>query len=228
MLEIDYSEVKNVSPFNKTELSFILSDNSSAKKEINTNDVTTFSIEVPRGMTNISCASGIKNSVTGNGRILNKAGFQADSLFLFNKTVFVGKLRQREKIILSKQFSTIEIQIKNSEKEVPSEILLRSNSLGIENVGLTPINGICATKMEKVSNHIFRGRVLRQVDNRLSVIVRKGESENEYQLENLLDKCGMDWEKENLDDITVVIGSSDSDMKVRLTDWEENIINEII
>lgn len=177
---------------------------------------------VNQGIIKIYSIKGLKLSEVVGDKILINKGEQADSIFTYSNTIVAKGEFAKDSLKLFKNFSTIEIQLIATEKKEISSIIIESNCAGISLSEQSPIAGKFIFSPKEIIPGILRCRVPRQGNSNLVIKVSYDKNRKKIiELDKILSSMGFNWQKPDLDDITLTLNVCTMKMGVNIKDWKE-------
>ena len=179
--------------------------------------------EVDKGRVGISALIGLEQNELKNGCVVIKEGWGCDRIYTSLSSVMAEGERCEASLLPHKQHSVIDLQF-SPETDFGAagalKVTVESNVSGFDIENESPLPGIFRVEAAKVGERHFRVVLPRQIDNSCKMTVIQGAKATELALGEYLERSGMDWKKDNLDDAGVYIGESEAEVEVEIIEWE--------
>jgi hypothetical protein len=180
---------------------------------------------VSKGFVNLTAATGLNRGKVSKDRVTYSPGNPSDSIFAYHSRIDATGETASDTIILTKQFSVMDIQMRGWTKGYG--IMVRGNSCGFRFDGFSPVEGEFRNEPEMISAGIFRTLIPRQKDRSLCMdVLYNGKTLKTFPVGVALSKA-VDWEKPNLDDISVVIDYAMASIRIKVIGWETGLETEV-
>ncbi|MCQ2146085.1 MAG: hypothetical protein MJZ16_01060 [Bacteroidales bacterium] len=208
------------------------SGNSTFERTINISEEDSVIKErVTKGKVHLCAYSGIADMVSNKASLLIPTGEQCDPVYMTSYDILCEGESKVDTIKLHKQYADVTVKFTDSvDQEFPYSICVKGKISGIDIYSLDPTIGDFEFKPQPEGGfgREFRFRVPRQIDDSLCI-----EIWNSLSLLSTLDigkeieKNGFDWDKKNLDDVSIDIDYSHSEMHLQIFDWEKSFDKDV-
>lgn len=195
-------------------------------------DSTSIKQSVSKGEVHICAYSGIAEMVPFNDVLTILTGKESDRILMSTYDILCKGESAVDTLRLHKQYAEITVRFTDSVDEVfPYEILAKGSISGIDIVSLAPTYGQFEFKptAEGEFGREFRFRVPRQKGNSLTLEIWQGDRFlSTINLGEEINKNGFNWNKEDLDDISIEMNYSHSEMNIQIIDWQDSISSDMV
>lgn len=178
--------------------------------------------DIQRGFWTATAYAGIQDSELVDGVVHISPGCQSDRLFAFAERVDATGEEALVRVVPHKQYACLTIDL--SSYGTPGEtfgIELVGNVSGLNLRDLSPLEGEFDVNVEYQDDGIYEVLIPRQMDASLQLLFRSGdEIVDTAAIGEYIVRAGYDWTAEDLEDITVKISYSRTDVVVKVEDWD--------
>ena len=185
-------------------------------------------ISVPRTDLSVAVYAGDNNAInyTLSGLTI-PYGDECYSVFMDNDRIFMDKEVYHKNITLYKNYSHLNINLIHQGRAYPFDIEIRGSISGYDMFG-KPNNGkfSYATKIDE--NGKADVKIPRQIDGSLELIILdKKEQLRKFAIGEYIIESGFDWKKLDLEDITIDINYTLTEIKLIIANWEKSFSLDI-
>lgn len=186
---------------------------------------------VRKGMLFLSACTGMDESFPEGRQMRIPPGSQADSLYAWFEEVDATGDLAYAKVSFRKQFATVFLDIRKPADVVRScRFDVEGNSCGFDLLDFSPVTGpFRFSAVPRDGEEIVTFRVPRQGDTGLTVTIRpEGAPAARFPLGEYIDRLGYNWKTEELQDIYVAVDLVRGQVDVRVADWEDGTVFQLI
>lgn len=186
---------------------------------------------VSKGKVHLCAYTGIADMVSNKVSLTIPTGGQCDSVYMSSYDISCKGESEIDTVRLYKQYAEVTVRFTDSvDEQFPFSIRAKGKISGIDTYSLDPVIGefVFQPQPEGEFGREFRFRVPRQIDKSLCIEIWDSRSLlSTLDIGEEIDKNGFDWNKENLDDVSIDIDYAHSEMHLRIIDWEESIDKDV-
>lgn len=178
--------------------------------------------DIRRGYWTATAYAGVRDSEVEDGIVHIRTGYQSDKLFAFSGSVDATVDEVLVNVVPHKQYACLTIDLTSyGEYGETFGIELVGNVAGLNLKDLSPVEGEFDITVEHKDDNIYDVLVPRQMDASLQLLFRRGgEILNTVGIGEYIVRSGYDWAAEDLEDVTVRISYSRTDVVVEVVDWD--------
>lgn len=187
-----------------------------------------FRMDVPVGLVTVTGIQGLKDNRMNDRNVIIDTGTDADRIFLYCNIIECYGEQAYDRARFHKNWTNLQILVGGYEDDWEFSHTVTGNVCGFSISDMTPLEGefrCTAVKGDQDSPAYsldlprqtmpaegLKLHIIRRSDNAAAMI---------YDLSEILDGYGFDWNKKNLDDIRISIDYSDFSIGVTILDWED-------
>lgn len=186
-------------------------------------------LDVPRGIVEYSACVGLDGDAVGNRELRMALDERCEGVFAYAATLSTDCESIADTVVLHKQFARVTVRIDSmSFADEDVSVVVSSSWNGLSLGTLSPIAGNWQFRPEREPDGSWRFNMLRQGDNSIRMdIYAGGKLKRCIELGKYLEDLGFDWAAEDLDDISVCMGSAESAIVVEIEDWSPGDIYDM-
>lgn len=198
------------------------------------NDVVVFNedgqeveLGVPRNDLYLNLYHGVSDSYLNADGLLIPRGQQSPQVYMHSVLLDTRREWLREKVGIKKSHCVITIRIKN-DSGFSCDVSLHGNVNGMDRLG-EPNEGDFVFILPGSAEEGFKAVVPRQRDKSLRLCVSEPDGlERYFALGEYLDLSGYDWTRDILDDVTVWLDYSRTDLEIKIEPWDGKYDYDIV
>ncbi len=196
-----------------------------------------YSVEVPKGGSWINAYSveaggrNFSDMLSPDGASLTiPSGQECPEVNMFSQYFNLQNETVVVPVILHKNFCRLSITM-TSDEEMNFSLFnldLSGEICGYDKDG-KPVAGEFAFSVPQDSDGIFRGRIPRQVDGTLRLIISdEEEALREFAVGEYIIESGYDWDAEDLEDVSMEINYTKTDVTFNISGWVKTVEMEVV
>ena len=181
--------------------------------------------EVPRTMVSAACAAGIRSCSLDGSIVRVPLGKRADSLMAFACTVIPDGDELVVVTVPHKQYCLVHMIAGPPEEYAGYDVMITGGCSGLDLLSLKPERGEMRTFASHKEDGTFEAVLLRQ-DERASLVLDMldgaGGSLYTIDLSAALEEASYDWNKTDLDDVTLRVDYARAEVFIEISEWDSD------
>ena len=167
---------------------------------------------------------------SARGVIVYSVGHEVDSVYGCHESLSLYEEKQYVKVAIHKQFSTVNLIVKESDALVRgADLTVVGNSCGYDVMSFAPVTGEYRLELEGDSSQVRSFRIPRQADYSLTLHIERASEGDSYDfpLGECLADIGYDFDVPDLSDFDVEIDLAKMTALIKVMDWDKEYIVEV-
>lgn len=188
---------------------------------------------VTKGVCSLSAYLCPRELSSGTDKITFGQGENCPELFASCSVFEASGETAEHKVVLHKQFATVTLDLEDSPwNALPCTITVKGEINGMTLSDLKPIKGKYVYEVMPDASGIRSFRLPRQTESSASELSLElsapGGSPQVFDLGKYLSEAGYDWQKEDLEDITVKVRKTEIEVEISGSDWSIHSTDVIV
>lgn len=188
------------------------------------------SVYVSKGENTVCYFGGVRKGRLESDRLMIPEGEESDPVFLGSETVTCNGDRASVLLDFRKDYCLLTLKLELlKDGTYPYDLEISGNVAGVDIRYLIPVEGNFRFVPDVKSKNVRSARIPRQKDSSLTLTLtdRKDGRSHSVPLGRLIVESGYDWNKRNLDDITVRMDLTGGDVSIDIAGWESGSVSDI-
>lgn len=188
------------------------------------------SVHVSKGENTVCYFGGILKGRLESERLTIPEGEESDPLFLGSESVTCRGDKASVLLDFRKDYCLLTLVLEGlADGTYPYDLEIRGNISGVDIRDLIPVEGSFRCVPSVKGENIRSARIPRQKDSSLTLALtdRKDGRTSTVPLGKLIVESGYDWNKKNLDDVTVRMDMTGGDVSIAIAGWENGSVRDI-